>query len=117
MPKHEAPPPEELFVLLDAADEDLQQEVDVAHQRVTLDHLREQLYRGEKVRQHVATVSRHLHVRDDHDAETHSIEEYEQFFWQKLSKIEGVQEISSSISMSQTVNTTRLPLRVGRVKE
>ena len=46
-----------------------------------------------------------------------SIEEYEQFFWQKLSKIEGVQENSSSISMSQTVNTTRLPLRVGRVKE
>lgn len=39
-----------------------------------------------------------------------SIEDYEQFFWQKLSKIEGVQEVSSSISMSQTVNTTRLPL-------
>lgn len=40
-----------------------------------------------------------------------NVEAYEQFFWQKLSKIDGVQEISSSISMSQTVNTTRLPLR------
>ncbi|SFF57346.1 transcriptional regulator, AsnC family [Fontimonas thermophila] len=40
-----------------------------------------------------------------------SVEDYEQFFWQKLSKIDGVQEISSSISMSQTVYTTRLPLR------
>ena len=39
-----------------------------------------------------------------------SVEDYEQFFWQKLSKIDGVQGISSSISMSQTVNTTRLPL-------
>lgn len=39
-----------------------------------------------------------------------SVDDYEQFFWQKLSKIEGVQEVSSSISMSQTVNTTRLPL-------
>lgn len=38
------------------------------------------------------------------------VEDYEQFFWQKLSKIEGVQEVSSSISMSQTINTTRLPL-------
>lgn len=38
------------------------------------------------------------------------IAEYEQFFWQGLSQIEGVQEISSSISMSQAVSTTRLPL-------
>ncbi len=46
-----------------------------------------------------------------------SIEEYEQFFWQKLSKIDGVQEISSSISMSQTINTTRLPLRIASMKK
>lgn len=39
-----------------------------------------------------------------------SIDEYEQFVWQKLSQIDGVQEVSSSISMSQAVNTTRLPL-------
>lgn len=43
-----------------------------------------------------------------------SVEDYEQFFWQKLSKIDGVQEISSSISMSQTVNTTRVPLHAAR---
>lgn len=43
-----------------------------------------------------------------------SVEDYEQFFWHKLSKIDGVQEISSSISMSQTVNTTRLPLQPTR---
>lgn len=39
------------------------------------------------------------------------IQEYEHFVWQKLSQIDGVQEVSSSISMSQPVNTTRLPLR------
>lgn len=38
------------------------------------------------------------------------IAEYEDFFWHKLSQIEGVQEVSSSISMSQVVSTTRLPL-------
>lgn len=43
-----------------------------------------------------------------------SVEDYEHFFWQKLSKVDGVQEISSSISMSQTVNTTRVPLHAAR---
>ncbi len=43
-----------------------------------------------------------------------SVDDYEQFFWQKLSKVDGVQEISSSISMSQTINTTRLPLQARR---
>ena len=38
------------------------------------------------------------------------IAEYEDFFWHKLSQIDGVQEVSSSISMSQVVSTTRLPL-------
>lgn len=42
-----------------------------------------------------------------------SLEEYEHFVWQKLSQIDGVREISSSISLSQSVNTTRLPLRPG----
>ena len=40
-----------------------------------------------------------------------SIEDYEQFVWHKLSKIQGVQEVMSSISMSQPVNSTRLPVR------
>ncbi len=40
------------------------------------------------------------------------IAEYEDFFWHKLSQIEGVQEVSSSISMSQVVSTTRLPLKI-----
>ncbi|WP_028008232.1 Lrp/AsnC family transcriptional regulator [Solimonas flava] len=39
------------------------------------------------------------------------IHEYEHFIWQKLSQIDGVQDISSSISMSQPINTTRLPLK------
>lgn len=39
------------------------------------------------------------------------IEEYEHFVWQKLSQIDGVQEINSTISMSQVVNTTRMALR------
>lgn len=38
------------------------------------------------------------------------IAEYEDFFWHKLSQIDGVQEVSSSISMSQVVSTTELPL-------
>ena len=38
------------------------------------------------------------------------IAEYEDFFWHRLSQIDGVQEVSSSISMSQVVSTTRLPL-------
>ena len=37
-----------------------------------------------------------------------SINAYEHFVWQKLSQIEGVQEVTSSISMSQPVYTTRL---------
>jgi Lrp/AsnC family transcriptional regulator len=41
-----------------------------------------------------------------------NIEDYEHFVWQKLSKIDGVREISSSISMSQAINTTRLPLHI-----
>jgi Lrp/AsnC family transcriptional regulator len=40
-----------------------------------------------------------------------TLEDYEHFVWQKLSKIDGVREISSSISLSQNVNRTRLPLR------
>jgi Lrp/AsnC family transcriptional regulator len=43
-----------------------------------------------------------------------SIAEYEHFFWHRLSKIDGVQGVSSSISMSQSVNTTRLPLQITR---
>lgn len=39
-----------------------------------------------------------------------SIEEYEQFVWHKLSQVDGVQEVVSSISMSQSVST-RLPLK------
>lgn len=39
------------------------------------------------------------------------IDEYEHFVWQKLSQIDGVQEINSMISMSQMVNTTRMSLR------
>ena len=40
------------------------------------------------------------------------VKDYEQFFWNQLSKLDGVQEISSSISMSQVVNTTRVPVKV-----
>ncbi|NGY04090.1 Lrp/AsnC family transcriptional regulator [Solimonas terrae] len=39
------------------------------------------------------------------------INEYENFVWQKLSRIDGVQEVHSSISMSQPVYTTRLAPR------
>jgi Lrp/AsnC family transcriptional regulator len=39
------------------------------------------------------------------------IDEYEHFVWQKLSQIDGVQEVNSSISMSQMINTTCVALR------
>lgn len=39
------------------------------------------------------------------------IEEYEHFFWQQLSQMEGVQEVSSSIVMTEVASTTALPLR------
>ena len=39
------------------------------------------------------------------------VKDYEQFFWNQLSKIDGVQEISSSISMTQFFSTTRVPVR------
>ncbi|WP_120497990.1 Lrp/AsnC family transcriptional regulator [Kiloniella sp. EL199] len=38
------------------------------------------------------------------------IEDYERFFWQDLSQIEGVQEISSSTALTRFVDTTSLPL-------
>lgn len=38
------------------------------------------------------------------------VKDYEQFFWNQLSKIEGVQEVSSSISMTQFFSTTRVPI-------
>jgi len=43
-----------------------------------------------------------------------TVQDYEYFVWNKLSQIEGVQEISSSISMSQSINTTRLPIRAAK---
>lgn len=38
------------------------------------------------------------------------VAEYEHFFWHKLSQIEGVQEVSSSIAMTKFVDRTQLPL-------
>lgn len=44
------------------------------------------------------------------------VKDYEAFFWNQLSKIEGVQEISSSISMTQFFSTTRIPVQETRSK-
>ncbi|ROH85648.1 Lrp/AsnC family transcriptional regulator [Stagnimonas aquatica] len=41
------------------------------------------------------------------------VKDYESFFWNQLSKIDGVQEISSSISMTQFFSTTRIPVQTG----
>lgn len=38
------------------------------------------------------------------------IQEYEDLWWHKLSQIEGVQEISSTIAMTSVKHTTKLPL-------
>jgi len=42
------------------------------------------------------------------------VKDYEAFFWNQLSKIDGVQEISSSISMTQFFSTTRIPVQESR---
>lgn len=39
------------------------------------------------------------------------LDDYDQFFSKKLSRIEGVREIISSIAIGQFITTTRLPLR------
>ena len=41
-----------------------------------------------------------------------TLDDYEYFFTKKLSRIEGVREILSSVSVSQIVSTTQLPLRI-----
>lgn len=41
-----------------------------------------------------------------------SIEYYEQMLWKRLSSIPGIVDIRSSISLTQFVNTTKLPLSV-----
>jgi len=38
------------------------------------------------------------------------VERYQQFVWNELSQIEGVREVSSSISLNQLVDAQRLPL-------
>lgn len=38
------------------------------------------------------------------------VKDYERFFWDELSKIDGVLEVSSSISMTQFFSTTRIPV-------
>jgi len=38
------------------------------------------------------------------------IQAYETFFWEKLSKIEGVQEVSSSVGLTKVKETTALPI-------
>jgi Lrp/AsnC family transcriptional regulator len=38
------------------------------------------------------------------------VERYQQFVWNEISQIEGVREVSSSISLSQLVEASRLPL-------
>lgn len=41
-----------------------------------------------------------------------TLDDYEDFFNKKLSRIEGVREIQSSVAVSHVVDTTQLPLRV-----
>lgn len=41
------------------------------------------------------------------------VDRYQQFIWNELSQIEGVREVSSSISLGQLVTANRLPLDSG----
>jgi Lrp/AsnC family transcriptional regulator len=40
-----------------------------------------------------------------------TLDDYESFFVSKLSRIEGVREVTTSVSMGRIVSTTQLPLR------
>lgn len=40
------------------------------------------------------------------------ITDYERFFWEKLSQIDGVREINSSIALTAVKNTTVLPVKI-----
>ena len=40
------------------------------------------------------------------------ISDYERFFWEKLSQIDGVREINSSIALTAVKDTTMLPVKV-----
>ncbi len=41
---------------------------------------------------------------------TQDVEAYERFFFDKLSKVPGVQEINSTVALSEIKATTELPL-------
>ena len=43
-----------------------------------------------------------------------NVEAYEDLFWHRLSQIEGVREISSSIALTAVKNTTELPIKEPR---
>jgi Lrp/AsnC family transcriptional regulator len=40
------------------------------------------------------------------------VTEYERFFWEKLSQIDGVRDINSSIALTAVKDTTALPIKV-----
>ena len=42
------------------------------------------------------------------------VDRYQQFVWNELSQIEGVREVSSSISLNQLIEGPRLPLEVSQ---
>jgi Lrp/AsnC family transcriptional regulator len=44
---------------------------------------------------------------------TRDIETYERFFFDKLSKVPGVQEVTSMVALSEIKSTTALPLALG----
>jgi Lrp/AsnC family transcriptional regulator len=44
---------------------------------------------------------------------TSDIESYERFFFEKLSKVPGIQDINSMVALSEIKSTTQLPLDVG----
>lgn len=41
---------------------------------------------------------------------TRDIEDYERFFFEKLSKVPGIQDVNSMVALSEIKSTTRLPL-------
>jgi Lrp/AsnC family transcriptional regulator len=42
------------------------------------------------------------------------VDRYQQFVWNELSQVEGVREVSSSISLRQLIDTNRLPLELSQ---
>jgi Lrp/AsnC family transcriptional regulator len=83
-------------------------------------HVRMARHGKNSLNKFVQAINRHAEVVECHllmgDVDfllkivVRDVERYQQFVWNELSQIEGVREVSSSISLNQLIDAQRLPL-------